>query len=221
MLLPEKPGKNIELTTKLQELNFPTAETYLLTDHCDGLGTTQLIHNLRPQHIIFVHGSPSYITDLTNLEELRNRYQLHSPSNGTLVELPIGETFIAPTLPEINYEGELTELETEVIISLPQSITDDSRWPFFAETGIVEVRWQGEELILRALSQRELLQQTSDRFISADLDCCGNCLHYRGQRCSNPTSALYGFKVTSDGYCPMFESLHFPPEQEIETAPND
>lgn len=211
VLLPEKPGQNNHINIDIsQELSFVNIETYLLTDHCDGLGTTQLIHNLRPQHIIFVHGCPTYLADLTNLEELRNRYQLHSPANGTLVELPIGETFIVPALPETNYEGELTELGTEVIVSLPQRITNDTRWPTFADTGIIEARWQGEELVLRGVSQRELLSQTSDRFISSELDCCGNCLHYRGQRCSNPTSALYGFKVSSDGYCPMFESLHFP-----------
>ncbi|NET14983.1 MAG: MBL fold metallo-hydrolase, partial [Okeania sp. SIO1H6] len=85
-----------------------------------------------------------------------------------------------------------------------------SRWPIFADTGIVEVRWQGEELVMRGISQRQLLYQTGDRFISPELDCCGNCLYYRGQHCSNPTSALYGFRVTSDGYCPMFKSLHFP-----------
>ncbi|NEO55038.1 MAG: MBL fold metallo-hydrolase [Okeania sp. SIO3B5] len=210
VLMPETPGKIS------QELNFVHTETYLLTEHCDGLGTTQLIHNLRPQHIVFVHGCPSYLADLTNLEELRNRYQLHSPGNGTLVELPIGDTFIVPTLPEINYEGELTELDTEVIISLPQRITNDTRWQFFADTGIVEVRWQGEELVMKGISQRQLLSQTGDRFISPELDCCGNCLYYRGQHCSNPTSALYGFRVTSDGYCPMFKSLHFPSTEEIE-----
>ena len=118
--------------------------------------------------------------------------------------------FVVPTLPETNYEGELNELETEVIISLPQSITNDNRWPTFADTGLVEVRWQGEELVIRGISQRELLSQSGDRSISPQLDCCGNCLHYRGQSCANPVSALYGFKVTSDGYCPMFESLHFP-----------
>ena len=203
ILLPEQPGKTS------QELDFAYTETYLLTDHCDGLGTTQLIHNLRPQHVIFVNGSPSYLADLTNLEELRNRYQLHSPANGTLVDLPIGETFIVPTSLETNYEGELNELNTEVIISLPQSITNDSRWSTFSDTGLVEVRWQGEELVVRGISQRELLSQTTDRLSSPDLNCCGNCLHYRGQRCSNPVSALYGFKVTFDGYCPMFESVHF------------
>lgn len=35
-------------------------ETYLLAQHCDGTGTTQLIHNLRPQHVLFVHGSATF-----------------------------------------------------------------------------------------------------------------------------------------------------------------
>jgi Cft2 family RNA processing exonuclease len=83
-------------------------QSYFLSEHSDGAGTTQLIHNIRPQHVIFVHGSASYLADLTALEELHSRYQLHLPSAGSLVELPIGETFLhAPPPTESTYEGEL------------------------------------------------------------------------------------------------------------------
>jgi hypothetical protein len=181
------------------------------------LGTTQLIHNVRPQHIIFVHGSPTYLADLTGLEELQNRYHLHSPSAGTLVELPIGETFIQPAAPaETNYEGELNELGTVVTITLPEAIAADPRWQNFADTGLVEARWQGEELVLRGLSQRELLTQGSNARIPMNIDCCGNCRHQRGQRCWNPASPLYGFKVTPEGYCPVFEPVE--PPQEIDRS---
>lgn len=181
-------------------------ESYLLAQHGDRLGTTQLIHNLRPQHVIFVHGSPTYLADLTSLEELQNRYHLHSPSAGTLVELPIGETFIQPAAPaEANYEGELTELGTVITVTLPEAIAADPRWQGFADTGLVEARWQGEELVLRGLSQRELLSHASNVRIPMNIDCCGNCRHQRGQRCWNPASPLYGFKVTPEGFCPVFE----------------
>jgi hypothetical protein len=170
-----------------------------------------LIHNLRPQHVIFVHGSPTYLADLTSLEELQNRYHLHSPSAGTLVELPIGDTFLQPAAPELNYEGELNELGTVVTITLPEAIIADSRWRNFADTGLVEARWQGEELVLRGLSQRELLNQNSDRLISPDIDCCGTCRHQRGQRCWNQSSPLFGFKVTPEGFCPAFERLRDAP----------
>ncbi|MHC5825631.1 MAG: MBL fold metallo-hydrolase, partial [Nostoc sp.] len=174
----------------------------------DGPGTTQLIHNLRPQHVIFVHGSPAYLADLTSLEELQNRYHVHSPAADTLVELPIGDTFLQPAAPETNYEGELTELGTVITISLPNVVTGDSRWRQFADTGLIEARWQGEELVLRGLSQRELLTQNSDRYTWTDVDCCGTCRHQRGQRCWNPASPLYNFKVTLEGYCPAFEGLN-------------
>lgn len=36
-------------------------ETYLLTTHSDRVGTTQLIHNLRPQHVALVHGPPNHL----------------------------------------------------------------------------------------------------------------------------------------------------------------
>ncbi|MEB3336028.1 MAG: MBL fold metallo-hydrolase [Leptolyngbyaceae bacterium] len=188
------------------------SESYLLSEHCDGAGTTQLIHNLRPQHVVFIHASPLYLADLTNLDELHNRYHLHTPGVGSLVELPIGETFIQPAAPEGNYEGELTEWESTVTIRLPDAIASDPRWQTFADTGLIEARWQGQELVLRGLSQWELLNQERDLNLQ-DLaegrplrDCCGTCLHYRGQNCRNPASPLYGFKVTAEGYCPVFES---------------
>jgi Cft2 family RNA processing exonuclease len=225
ILLPQRPGRLggslesagwIDLTNywspeAAQQLKNQiktgrvTVETYLLAQHCDGPGTTQLIHNLRPQHVVFVHGSPTYLADLTGLEELQNRYHVHSPAAGTLVELPIGETFHGPAPPETNYEGELTELDTVVTIALPDAISADPRWQTFADTGLVEARWQGEELVLRGLSQRELLAQGSDRPLPVDLACCGNCRHQRGQRCWNQASPLFGFKVTPEGYCPVFE----------------
>lgn len=216
ILLPEKPGYPINTDPSVLNIVPPespiilpstSVETYLLAQHSDATGITQLIHNLRPQHVIFVHGSPTYLADLTSLEELRNRYHLHLPSTGALVELPIGETFLQPPAPETNYEGELNELGTVVTITLPDAITVDSRWRQFADTGLVEARWQGEELVLRGLSQRELMNQKSNRLSLAGLECCSTCQFQRGQRCWNQSSALFGFKVTPDGYCPGFVHL--------------
>jgi len=204
ILSPEKTHIQLNKTYPGQT----SVETYLLAQHSDGPGTTQLIHNLRPQHVIFVHGSPGYLADLTSLEELQNRYHVHSPPSGTLVELPIGDTFLQPAPPETNYEGELTELGTVITITLPDAVTADPRWQQFGDTGLIEARWQGEEIVLRGLSQRELLNQNSDRFIWSDVDCCGTCRHQRGQRCWNPASPLYNFKVTLEGYCPAFERLN-------------
>ncbi|MTJ12592.1 MBL fold metallo-hydrolase [Anabaena sp. UHCC 0187] len=203
ILLPEK----IDIPVN-QEYLVPTkVESYLLAQHSDGPGTTQLIHNLRPQHVIFVHGSPSYLADLTCLEELQNRYHVHSPAAGTLVELPIGETFLQPAAPETNYGGELTELGTVITITLPDAVRADPRWRQFADTGLIEARWQGEDLVLRGLSPRELLNQNNLRPNSGDIECCGSCRHQRGQRCWNSAAPLYNFKVTLDGYCPAFERL--------------
>ncbi len=182
-------------------------ETYLLSEHSDGAGTTQLIHNLRPKHVVFIHGTPPYLADLTGLEELQNRYHLHSPAAGTLVSLPIGDTFIQPAPPkDPNYEGELTESEREIDITLPTAIATDPRWHNFADTGLVEARWQGEEIVLRGISQREILDRQQELNIDPDTPCCGNCLYQRSSRCYNSRSPLNGFKVTPDGFCPVFES---------------
>ncbi len=198
----------------------PPTETYLLAQHCDGPGTTQLIHNLRPQHVILIHGSSTYLADLAGLEELHNRYHLHTPAAGTLVELMIGDTFLQPAAPETSYEGELTELNMIVTITLPDAITADPRWQQLADTGLVEARWQGDELVLRGLPQRELLRPGGDRLLdwmdanSPLRNCCGNCRHYRGQRCWNQASPLFEFKVTPEGFCPVFEPSQRPEDSE-------
>jgi Cft2 family RNA processing exonuclease len=195
VLLPENPGHPNEFQPSLftpHSSPLVEVETYLLAQHSDGPGTTQLIHNLRPKHVIFVHGAPTYLADLASLEELRNRYHLHSPAVGTLVDLPIGDVFVQPAAPETNYEGELNELGTVVTITLPDAITADPRW-------------QGEDLVLRGLSPRELMNQNGDRLAWTDLSCCATCKFQRGQRCWNPESPLFGFKVTPDGYCPAYE----------------
>jgi Cft2 family RNA processing exonuclease len=219
LLVPQQPGRMGSVEAAVAQMlegsshlrrHLQTGqlaiEPYLLGDHCDGASTTQLIHNLRPQHVIFVHGSPAYLSDLTSLEELQNRYHLHMPSAGTRLELPIGETFLQPAAPETHYEGELTERDATISITLPAAIANDPRWQTFADTGLVEARWQGEEVILRGLTPREVLNPV-EMVPDAQVECCGNCLHCRGQRCWSQASPLFGFKVTPDGYCPAFTAL--------------
>lgn len=210
ILIPDHPQKYFQVDSSLAQNNSVkvTIETYLLAEHSDGRNTTQLIHNLRPQHVVFVHGSLSYLMDLTSLEELRNRYQLHSPLVNNLVELPLGDRFIQPaTTPPSCYEGELNEVGSLIKIVLPDTLINDSRWTNFADTGIVEARWQGEELVLRGISQKELLSQSIEPKTPEDVDCCQNCYYYTNQRCLNQISPLYGFKVVPEGCCPVFEPL--------------
>ncbi|BAQ63577.1 MBL fold metallo-hydrolase [Geminocystis sp. NIES-3709] len=212
VLIPEQSKINHssifqEFTTNINPKNI-LVENYLLAEHSDGRNTTQLVHNLRPQHIVFIHGSPNYLADLTSLEELQNRYQLHSPSVGITVDLPIGAQFMQPKVtPQTNYEGELNETGAYITITLPEQINRDPRWQNFADTGLVEARWQGEELVLRGLSQRELLQQNSILRRQLNPESCGNCIYYREQICSNNDSPLNTLKVPADGYCPLFEGI--------------
>lgn len=210
VLLPEKAGfpKSREISDRTTRGDRLQVETYLLAEHSDGSGTTQLVHNLRPQHVIFVHGSSTYLADLANLEELRNRYHLHTPKAGTHIELPVDDTLLMqPSVQDTSYQGELTEDSGNAIVVLPEDLSRDPRWQNFADTGLVVARWQGKELVLRGLSQRELLGRSSNAKVPPGVDCCGNCLYYRGQRCWNQASPLFGFKVTPDGYCPAFEAI--------------
>ncbi|NJL47347.1 MAG: MBL fold metallo-hydrolase [Leptolyngbyaceae cyanobacterium SM2_5_2] len=181
-------------------------ETYLLTTHSDRVGTTQLIHNLRPQHVAFIHGQPSHLADLAGLEELQTRYQLHLPSVGKLLEFPIGDRFLQPAAPEPVFEGEITQLEDSVLLLLPDALTADSRWRALADTGLVQARWQGDELVIKGLNQRDLL-----RAVDADdrpnlPDSCQRCRFLREGRCRSSASPLYGMRVSPEGYCTAFEA---------------
>lgn len=212
ILLPEQPSKYIRQDSSqlelLDSLSAVTIQTYLLAEHSDGRNTTQLIHNLRPQHVVFTHGSLNYLLELASLEELSNRYQIHAPVKGMSVDLPIGDRFVQPKAPQpVFYEGELNETGSLIAITLPDNINNDPRWKGIADTGIIQARWQGDELIVRGISQRELLKTNNQARTSSDLDCCSRCLHYNSQRCWNQFSPLYGFKVIPEGYCPVFEAL--------------
>ncbi|MGL5076826.1 MAG: MBL fold metallo-hydrolase, partial [Waterburya sp.] len=134
--------------------------------------------------------------------------QIHAPVQEILVELPIGDRFVQPKVPQpIFYEGEINDTSSAIAIILPDTIGSDHRWKNIADTGIIQARWQGDELVVRGISQRELLNSNSQARISSDLDCCNRCLHYHNQRCWNQASPLYGFKVIPEGYCPVFEPI--------------
>jgi Cft2 family RNA processing exonuclease len=212
ILLPESQNHGSQILTPAFDHTSAKIETYLLADHSDASGTTQLIHNLKPQHVVFVHGSGDYLADLANLDELRNRYHVHCPPSGKRLELAVGESFHFAPLPEVGssqhpYEGELSELDSAVLLTLPEAITEDARWLNFADTGLIEARWQGEELVIRGITQRELLASELAEPDRSNASICGNCQFYRWQRCLNSDSPLSGLKVSRDGYCLAFVAI--------------
>lgn len=182
-----------------------TVEHYMLTNHCDRGGTTQLIHNLRPQHVMFVHGDVHQLSDLASLDDLQSRYQLHLPTPGQVIDFPLAETFWQPAPPQTDlYEGEVDASSDRVTVTLPNNLEADPRWRQLADTGIIEASWQGDQLVIRGVNQQELMQ-VKPREALAQTQTCYYCRHLRGQRCRNPESPLVGLQVTSEGTCGAFE----------------
>ena len=89
ILLPEKT--NIKLNNQYSKL--ATIETYLLAQHSDCPGTTQLIHNLRPQHVVFVHGSPTYLADSYKLRRVAKSLPRSFPRGGVRWWNYLSETY--------------------------------------------------------------------------------------------------------------------------------
>jgi Cft2 family RNA processing exonuclease len=184
-----------------------TAETYWLSEHSDGNATLQLIHSLRPQHVLLVHGSIEQLADFANLEELNNRYKVHIPLAGVAIELAIGDLAVNLPVPEICYEGEVAITPDRLAMNLPIEVTQDPRWQAFADTGIIETYWRGDELVMRGVSARTLLAQSATpRLTSESLTqpCCVSCQFYRSRHCVNQFSPLFNLQVTPDGNCPSY-----------------
>lgn len=180
-----------------------TLETYQLYSHCDGDGTTQLIHNLRPRHVVFIHGSLAQLSALANLESLQSRYQVHIPLPGHPLSLFLDTQFASPPPPrEPTFEGTVSEYVDQVSLQLPLTLTSDARWQSFAETGIIEARWQGDNLVLRGVEPSELVDITNR--LAPDRAVCDNCQFYQQRSCQQPRSPLFSRLVAPDGYCPEF-----------------
>ncbi|MEM6254936.1 MAG: MBL fold metallo-hydrolase [Cyanobacteria bacterium P01_D01_bin.156] len=178
-------------------------ETYQLYSHCDGDGTTQLIHNLRPRHVVLVHGQLERLSDLANLESLQSRYQVHIPLVGNPLSLFLDSQFaVVPPPQEVTFEGTVNDAPEQVSIQLPPTVTTDARWQNFAETGIIEARWQGENLVLRGVEPSEVMAITNR--LAPNRAVCDNCQFYQQRSCQQSRSSLFGKVVAPDGYCPEF-----------------
>ncbi|MGQ9838639.1 MAG: MBL fold metallo-hydrolase [Cyanobacteriota bacterium] len=137
----------------------------------------------------------------------------------------------------VRYEGEVEEVWQDhttprsiagVQVRLPAQITEDPRWLAWADTGLVEARWQGSELVLRGLSPRELIRPaeaaSSTRGISVPHPKHSPGLANRGMkcqscrfarqiltsqtqafRCDQERSPLYRLRVDPQGTCPYYQ----------------
>ena len=70
---------------------------------------------------------------------------------------------------------------------------------------MVQIRWQGNDLVIRGISQQSLMRQSSSpALLNASVQCCFNCQYWQQPRCNNSASPMYGFPVAAEGYCPEF-----------------
>ncbi|MEO0541861.1 MAG: MBL fold metallo-hydrolase [Cyanobacteria bacterium P01_A01_bin.105] len=184
-------------------------ETYLLTDHCDGASTTQLIHNLRPRHVILHQGDPAGLAALADVETLQTRYKLHIPTPNHTLSLPLDTQFWRHpqpiTLPPSpTYEGEVSfrPPAAEIAVTLPADVAADPRWQAFAETGLITAQWQGNQLILQGVSPDQLLNVPPQ---DPERPACVNCRALQGQTCRQPASPLFNRIVAPEAVCREFQ----------------
>lgn len=215
---PEAAVREHSAEAKWDQVSFPASwqrQTFLLAQACDGPSTTQLIHNSRPRHVAFYHRSSLVVEDLMQIPDLQNRYQLHPLIPGERLEVELAESVPLPqealAPPLQTYSGELVESGLSATLSLGADILEDPRWQTFADTGLIEAVWQGHQLVIRGLSQAEILRSSASQH-PVDRTCCANCHYYRNQRCWQTESALYGFKVSPQGTCPVHAPIGDKPD---------
>ncbi|MBU6230288.1 MAG: MBL fold metallo-hydrolase [Cyanobacteria bacterium REEB459] len=196
------------------ELGRVQLETYDLATHSDRLGTTQLIHNLRPQHVVLIHGHPTHLADLAALEELQTRYHLHLPTAGKFLEFPLGDRFLQPPAPEPVFAVAITEGDDYLQLQLPAAMTADRRWRRLTDSGLVQVRWQGDDLVLKGIRQEDRLRSRAMDPSREFSQTCHHCRHLSQGHCHSPSSPLYGKQVSPEGSCQAFEQLLEPGDQQ-------
>ncbi|NJN24183.1 MAG: hypothetical protein HC810_07045 [Acaryochloridaceae cyanobacterium RL_2_7] len=190
-----------------EEMNLQVS-LYQLHQHADIQGTLQLIHNLKPQHIAFSHGQHDQLAELCAMEELTNRYHLHLPQKGQVLDILVIHSNLRseePSLAEMMWEGELSESTDEIQIRLPNNIKVDSRWDAIADSGIILATWQGENLIIQGVSQRELLHPQWQR-LDGSVQSCLNCSDYLDGACQQTRSPLFSLKISPEGSCQYFRA---------------
>lgn len=135
-------------------------EGYLFDLHSDLDGISQLVHNLKPQHLVLIHGQLDQLLELANVRQLRDRYQVHCPSAGQALVLETSwqRPKVPPLVEQFIYGGEIYEQDDHISLVLPKAVSQDPRWRSFAETGLLEAHWQGDQLILRGITQQEWLR---------------------------------------------------------------
>ncbi|NEO86235.1 MAG: MBL fold metallo-hydrolase [Spirulina sp. SIO3F2] len=203
---PERELQQLSLNPEQLESMPYAAVSYCLTEHNDGPNTLQFIHNIRPQHLVFMHGSPQSLEQLTSLVELQNRYQLHWPRPQSTVEFPLGDRFLQPSPPFSQpYLGEIQETEQHITLRFPANLTIAPQWLEFADTGMVEARWQGNDFCVQSLSQQQLSERILQAAPSPNPLQCVNCQHYRRHICQNSQSTLYQRSVSPEGYCSQYQ----------------
>ncbi len=244
----------VELATPFERWPAPLrsrlqVESMTWHSHNDVGHLTQIIHTFRPQHLVLIHGTPKQAQDLADLPELCNRYHVHCPQPGHWLEFPDGRLQTQVKLPDLNgsspaesrdpalrYEGEVEEIWQEqgsprvvagVQVRLPAQLTEDPRWLAWADTGLVEARWQGSELVLRGLSPRELIRPaeapspgipvTRPKHASVSAKGgmkCQSCRFARqiltpqaqAFRCDQERSPLYRLTVDAQDTCPYYQA---------------
>jgi Cft2 family RNA processing exonuclease len=236
----------VELATPFEQWPAPLrsrvgVEWLAWHSHNDVGHLAQIVHTFRPQHVVLVHASPQQAQELADLPELCNRYHVHCPQPGHWLELVDSrlQTLVKPSEflgdPGVRYEGEVEEIWQEqgsprslagVQVRLPPQITEDPRWAAWAETGLVEARWQGSELVLRGLSPRELIRpaevapssglvlrpKPAPVFAAGGMRC-QSCrfarqslsAHTQVLRCDQERSPLYRLQVDPQGSCPYHQ----------------
>jgi Cft2 family RNA processing exonuclease len=165
----ELEGKSITVRAQVKRFN--------LSAHADKVGLGQVINQIKPKHLILIHGSIRALHELASSGDNQVRFYIHIPKVGEAIELgSVPEHLSDEQLSKIaqpqEFEMVVEKVGNETMLQVPNSVVEnDPRWQMFSAAGTVDAVWDGLCIkLIPRLNSDLVLELESETFDEPELE---------------------------------------------------
>lgn len=181
-----------------------------LSAHVDRVGIGQVIAQVKPKHLILIHGNSDALHDLATNSSLQKHYIVHIPGIGEVIEYGTFPEFITNnTKIALTHEKQIElEIVTEhdgAWIKVPKKVVDsDPRWQTLGMHSAVRAKWHHNTLVLLPITTKSIATKKAK---NQESDCCAKCTYFKSGFCRSEESSLYEMPVDPYGICEEFNLI--------------